>query len=275
VNAEVRQLRERCSAFDALADALRTPDGWLAYRAMAWCDELPEGSGQDAPRRSSLERVRAALVDRDEALWNARADLEKTRTLAANWEAEVATARAETRELRTSLEGAQARQRQAEERARGLEQRAKEADDLKAALDAKAATLVTAEERLLQESTARQGAEERLQQEQAALTDARAALEQERAAHEVTRKSLADQDAKLSKAEGEVVVLSIASANQEMALQEQGETVKRLELTVEAVRRDLEMEKKQVEGEPQSDSCLVGFSIGNFAFPFFLIYPLP
>jgi hypothetical protein len=27
VNAELRQLRERCSAFDALADALRTPDG--------------------------------------------------------------------------------------------------------------------------------------------------------------------------------------------------------------------------------------------------------
>jgi chromosome segregation ATPase len=250
LNAEVHQLRERCSAFDALADALRTPDEWLAYRAMAWCDELPESSGQGAPRRSSLERFRAALVDRDEALWNARADLEKTRTLAANWEAEVATARAETRELRSSLEGAQAQQRHAEERARELERRAKEADDLKAALDAKAATLVTAEERLLQESAARQGAEERLQQEQAALTDARAALEQERAAHEVTRKSLADRDAKLSKAEGEVVVLSIASANQEMALQEQGETVKRLELTVEAVRRDLEMEKKQVEGEP-------------------------
>jgi predicted RNase H-like nuclease (RuvC/YqgF family) len=177
VNAEVRQLREQCSAFDTLADALRTPDDWLAYRAMAWCDELPESSGQDAPRRSSLERVRAALVDRDEALWNAREDLEKTRTQAANWEAEVATARAETRELHTSLEGAQAQQRQAEERARGLEQRAKEADDLKAALDAKAAALVTAEERLLREGAARQGAEERLQQEQAALSDARAALE--------------------------------------------------------------------------------------------------
>jgi hypothetical protein len=114
VNAEARQLRERCGAFDALADALRTPDGWLAYRAMAWCDELPESSGQDAARRSSLERIRAALVDRDEALCNARADLERTRTLAANWEAEVATARAETRGLRTSLEGAQAQQRQAE-----------------------------------------------------------------------------------------------------------------------------------------------------------------
>jgi hypothetical protein len=163
VNAEVHQLRERCSAFDALADALRSSDSWRAYRALAWPDELPEGSRQDTARRSSLERVRAALIDRDEALWHAREDLEKTRTLAANWEAEVATVRAEARELRSSLEGAQTQQRQAEERARELEQRAKEADDLKAALDAKAAALVTAEERLLQESTARQGAEGRLQ----------------------------------------------------------------------------------------------------------------
>jgi hypothetical protein len=31
VSAELRQLRERCDAFDALADALRTPDGWLSY----------------------------------------------------------------------------------------------------------------------------------------------------------------------------------------------------------------------------------------------------
>jgi chromosome segregation ATPase len=261
VNTEVHHLRERCSAFDALADALRMPDGWLAYRAMAWRDELPESSGQDPARRSSLERVCTALIDRDEALWRARSDLEKTRTLAANWEAEVATARGENRELRTSLEGAQAQQRQAEERARGLEQRAKEADDLKAALDAKAAALVAAEGQLQQERTARQGAEGWLQQEQAALIDARAALEQERAAHEVSRKSLADRDAKLSKAEGEVIVLSIASANQEMALQEQSEAVKRLELAVEAERRALEMERKQVEGEPLFDSCLVGFSV--------------
>jgi hypothetical protein len=35
VNAELHKLRERCGAFDALADALRTPDGWLAYRAVA------------------------------------------------------------------------------------------------------------------------------------------------------------------------------------------------------------------------------------------------
>jgi chromosome segregation ATPase len=146
VNAEVHQLRERCSAFDALADALRTPDSWLAYRALAWPDELPESSRQDTAHRSSLERIRAALIDREEALWHARLDLEKTRMLAANWEAEVANVRGEARELRTSLEGAQAQQRQAEERARGLEQRAKEADDLKAVLDVKAAALVAAEE---------------------------------------------------------------------------------------------------------------------------------
>jgi hypothetical protein len=31
VNAELHQLREWCDAFDALADVLRTPDGWLSY----------------------------------------------------------------------------------------------------------------------------------------------------------------------------------------------------------------------------------------------------
>jgi hypothetical protein len=79
----------------------------------------------------------------------------------------------------------------------------------------------------------------------------------------VTQKTLAARDAKLSEVEGEVIMLSITNASQETSLREQGETVERLELTVEAARRDLEMEKKQVEGEPQSDSCLVGFSIGN------------
>jgi hypothetical protein len=66
-----------------------------------------------------------------------------------------------------------------------------------------------------------------------------------------------------SKVEGELIVLSIASANQELALQEQGETVKVLELAVEAECRALEVEKKQVEGEPLLVSCLVGFLLGN------------
>jgi hypothetical protein len=115
---------------------------------------------------------------------------------------------------------------------------------LKAALDAKVAALAFAEERLLQEHTTRQGAEGRLQQEQAALAEAWSALEQERVAREAAQKLLAERDAKLSMVKGELVVLSINSASQELALQEQGETVKGLELAVEAEHRALEVERK-------------------------------
>jgi hypothetical protein len=113
VNAELHQVRERCGSFDALADALRTQDGWLAYRAVVLRDELAENTRQDPARRSSLERICTTLIDRDEALWRARSDLEKMRTLATNWETEVASVRGENRGLRSSLEGTQAQQRQA------------------------------------------------------------------------------------------------------------------------------------------------------------------
>jgi chromosome segregation ATPase len=259
VNSELHQFRERCGAFDALADALRTPDGWLSYRAMALRDELHESTRQDLARPSSLEWVCTALIDRDEVLRKARSDLEKMRTLATNWEAEVAGVRNENRGLRSSLEGAQAQQRQAEERARALEQRAKQADDLKATLDAKVAALAVSEDQLLRERTVRQGAEGRLQQEQAALADARSVLEQERVAREAAQKSLEARNTEFSKLEGELMVLSINSAGQELALQEQGETVKGLELAIEAKRRALEVERKQVEGESLLDSCFVGF----------------
>jgi hypothetical protein len=95
MSAELCQLRERCDAFDALADALRTPDSWLSYQAEALRDQLQESEGQAAARPSTLERVCTALIDRDEALRQARADLERMRTLATNWEAEVTTVQAE------------------------------------------------------------------------------------------------------------------------------------------------------------------------------------
>jgi hypothetical protein len=40
MSAELRQLRKRCDAFDALADALRTPNSWLSYQAVALRDLL-------------------------------------------------------------------------------------------------------------------------------------------------------------------------------------------------------------------------------------------
>jgi chromosome segregation ATPase len=122
---------------------------------MALRDQLHESTRQDPAHPSTLERVCTALIDWDEALRQARADLEKARTLAANWEAKVASDRNDNLELHSLLQGAQSQQSQAEERARALEQKAKEADDLKAALDAKVAALAVAEDQLLQERTAR------------------------------------------------------------------------------------------------------------------------
>jgi chromosome segregation ATPase len=162
MSAELRRLQEQRDAFVALAEALGTQDGWLSYRAEALRDQLLEHEGQAAARPPALEQICTALIDRDEAPQQARGDLERMRTVASNWEAEVGTVRADNRELRTWLQEAQAQQSQAEERARAGEQKVKEADELKATLDAKVAALVTAEEQLRQERAARQEAEGQL-----------------------------------------------------------------------------------------------------------------
>jgi chromosome segregation ATPase len=128
------------------------------------------------------------------------------------------------------------------------EQKAKEADELKDTLDAKVAALATAEDQLLQERTARQGAEGQLQQERAALADARSALEQERTVREAAKKSLEERNAEFSKLEGELVALSNTSADQEQSLKEQSAIIVSLQQAVEAERRALEVERKQVEG---------------------------
>jgi hypothetical protein len=108
MSAELRQLWERCDAFDALADALGTPDSWLSYRAEALRDQLQECERQAAARPSTLERICTTLIDRDEVLQQARSDLERMRTLASNWEAEVTTVRADNQEVRAWLLEAQA-----------------------------------------------------------------------------------------------------------------------------------------------------------------------
>jgi chromosome segregation ATPase len=160
----------------------------------------------------------------------------------------VVTVRSDNQELRTWLQEAQAQQSRAEERARAAEQKAKEAVELKAALDAKVTALVTVEEQLRQERAARQEAEGQLQQERTALAGVRSALKQERTAREAAHKSLEVRDADVSKLEGELIALSIANADQELSLKEQGATVVSLQQAVEAERRALEVEKKQVEG---------------------------
>jgi hypothetical protein len=68
MSTELCQLREQRDALDALAEALRTRDGWLAYRAEALRDQLLEPEGQPTACPSGIERVCTALIDRDEAL---------------------------------------------------------------------------------------------------------------------------------------------------------------------------------------------------------------
>jgi chromosome segregation ATPase len=157
--------------------------------------------------------------------------------------------RAQYREARAWLLEAQSQQSRAEERAREAEQRAKEAEELKAALAAKVTAVAAAEEQLQQERAARQEVEGQLQQERAALVDARSALERERAALERAQKSLEEWDAEVSKLDGELIALSISNADQVRTLKEQSATVVSLQQAVEAERRALEVQKKQVEGE--------------------------
>jgi hypothetical protein len=57
---------------------------------------------------SAVERVRTALVERDEALRWAREDLAGARTVAVEWEVEVASVRAQLQQDRATLEGARA-----------------------------------------------------------------------------------------------------------------------------------------------------------------------
>jgi hypothetical protein len=249
MSAELHQLREQRDAFDALAEALRIRDGWLAYRAEALRDQVLELEGQSTARPSTIERVRTALIDRDEALQQARWDLERARTVAADWEAEVVSVRTQNRQVRAELEEAWSRRGQTEKRAMEAEQKAKEAEELKAALAAKVAAVVAAEEQLRQERAARQEAEGQLQQERAALVDARSALEREHAALERAQASLKEREDVVSKLDGEVIALSISNADQLRTLEEQSATVVSLQQAVKSGRQALEGERKQVEGE--------------------------
>jgi chromosome segregation ATPase len=263
MSAELRQLREQRDDLDALAEALRTRDGWLAYRAEALRDHLLELEGRSTGCASAVERVRTALIDLDEALQQAREDLERARSVAGDWEAEVVSVRAQRRRDRAELEEARSQRSQAEKRARDAEGRAKEAEELKPALAAKAAPVVATEEQLRQERAARQEAEGQLQQERAALVEARTTLEREHAALEGTQASLKKREDEVSKLDGELIALSISNEDQRRTLEEQSVTVVSLQQAVEGGRQALEVERKQVEGElPFRSFVLLTFPSG-------------
>jgi chromosome segregation ATPase len=148
---------------------------WLEYRLQVVRDELLEQDAQAAEDASAVVKVRTMLLERDEALQKACEDVAVMRTVAAEWETEVASIRAQLEQDRATLEGARSWQSQTKERA-------KEAEQLRTSLADKVASLASTEEQLQRERDARQQADAQLQQERTALDEARAALERERLA---------------------------------------------------------------------------------------------
>jgi hypothetical protein len=69
-------------------------------------DELLEQDAQAAEDVSTVTKVRIALLERDEALQKARADAVAMRTVAVEWEREVASIRAQLEQGRATLEAA-------------------------------------------------------------------------------------------------------------------------------------------------------------------------
>jgi hypothetical protein len=63
------------------------------YWVEALLDQPSEQDAQAAGDASAVEKVRTTLVERDDALRRAREDLAGGRSVAAAWEAEVASAR--------------------------------------------------------------------------------------------------------------------------------------------------------------------------------------
>jgi predicted RNA-binding protein with PIN domain len=103
---ERNSYRDQYDALDALVEALRTDNGWLEYRLQVVRDAFLDQGTQAAEDTSAVERVTSALLEQDEALRKAREDLVAMRTVAAEWEMEVTSTRAQLQQDRATLEGA-------------------------------------------------------------------------------------------------------------------------------------------------------------------------
>jgi hypothetical protein len=75
-------------------EALRTDNGWLEYRLQAVRDELLDQVAQTVEGGSAVDQVKVTLLEQDEALRKTHEDLAAMRTVAAEWETEVASTRA-------------------------------------------------------------------------------------------------------------------------------------------------------------------------------------
>jgi chromosome segregation ATPase len=102
LSSERNWYRDQYNALDALVEVVQTNNGWLEYRIEAMRDKLLEHDARAAEDASAVAKVRMALLERDEALRKAHEDLAGARTVAAEWETEVATTRAQLQQDRVT-----------------------------------------------------------------------------------------------------------------------------------------------------------------------------
>jgi hypothetical protein len=95
---------EQYDSLNALVEALRTDNGWLEYQVQMVRDELLNQGVQAAADASAVDKVTSVLLKQDEALRKAREDLAAMRTVAAEWETELASTWAQLQQDRATLE---------------------------------------------------------------------------------------------------------------------------------------------------------------------------
>jgi chromosome segregation ATPase len=98
--------QDQYDSLDALVEAMRTDNEWLEYQLQIVLDELLNQGAQAAEDASAVDKVTAALLERDEALQKAREDLAAMRAVAAEWETKLASTRAQLQQDRATLKGA-------------------------------------------------------------------------------------------------------------------------------------------------------------------------
>jgi hypothetical protein len=102
-------------------EALRTDNSWLEYRLRAVRDALLDQGAQTAEGASAVELVKAALLERDEALQRARTALAEAQTTVAEKETTLTTVQTQLQQDRATLAGARSWQAQTEEKAKEAE----------------------------------------------------------------------------------------------------------------------------------------------------------
>jgi chromosome segregation ATPase len=124
LSSELDWYQGQYDALNALVEALRMNNSWLEYRLRAVQDALLDQRAQTAEGTSAVDRVKAALLERDEALAAANGDLQKARTALAEAQTTAAEETALTagqtqlQQDRATLEGARSWKVQAEQRAK-------------------------------------------------------------------------------------------------------------------------------------------------------------